>query len=493
MVSPEWVDLAARSLGGSVVAANDETFAPKEQLIDDREPTFNPGVFGPRGQVYDGWETRRRRDPPGPDDADWALVRLGAPGIVHRVVVDTRFFAGNYPPECELATCWADGWPSPDELAGSPNWQPITGRIGLLGDHLNVIDIPEPALASHIRLTIHPDGGVARLRVLGEVLPDPRRWSGVTVDLAAAEHGGRVLDCSDRFYSPPEHVLLPGGAATMADGWETRRRREPGNDWLIVALGVPGELRLVVVDTSRFVGNAPAAIRLTGCALSKGQDWVELLPRTRIQPDTCHWFGADAGLDTGSVVDRVRCDLIPDGGLARLRLVGVPSPAGRAGAGLRWWNALPAAEAAAQVATCNASQAWATALVAGRPYADLDRLIAASDEILATIPWPNIEQALAAHPRIGRPPEGRGRESVASRAEQSGVSDDAALRAALAEANRAYEHRFGHVFLVRARSRSGDELLGLLRERLGNDEETERGVVCRELAEITSLRLRELW
>ena len=492
-MNPEWVDLAARSLGGSVVAANDETFAPKEQLIDDRKPAFTPGVFGPRGQVYDGWETRRRREQPGPDDGDWVLVRLGAPGVVHRVVVDTRFFTGNYPPECELATCWVDGWPSADEVAASPNWQPITGRVPLQGDQPNVIDIAEPALASHVRLTIRPDGGVARLRVLGEVLPDPRRWAGVTVDLAAAEHGGRVLDCSDRFYSPPEHVLLPGAAATMADGWETRRRREPGNDWLVVGLGAPGQLRQVVVDTSRFVGNAPGAVRLTGCSQGDIEDWVELFPRTGVQPDTVHWFGADAGLDTATVVDRVRCELIPDGGLARLRLVGVPSPAGRAAAGLRWWNALPAADAAVQVAACNASHAWATALVAGRPYADLNRLAESSDEILATIPWPNIEQALAAHPRIGRSPQGSDRESAASRAEQSGVSDEAALRAALAEANRAYEHRFGHVFLARARGRSGDELLALLRQRLGNDEETEQGVVCRELAEITSLRLRELW
>jgi 2-oxo-4-hydroxy-4-carboxy-5-ureidoimidazoline decarboxylase len=192
-------------------------------------------------------------------------------------------------------------------------------------------------------------------------------------------------------------------------------------------------------------------------------------------------------------VDRVRCELIPDGGLARLRLVGLPSPAGRAAAGLRWWNALPVVDAAAQVAACNASHAWATALAAGRPFADLDGLAAASERILATTPWPNIEQALAAHPRIGRPADGGDRESAASRAEQSGVSGEPGLRAALAEANRAYEHRFGHVFLARARGRSGDELLGLLRGRLDNDDETERAVVRRELAEITSLRLRELW
>lgn len=487
------VDLASRALGGSVLAANDETFAGKENLITVAPPTFTPGTMGPRGQVYDGWETRRRRDV----GADWVVLRLGVPGLVRRVVVDTAFFLGNFPAACDVETCWLDGWPAVDELVALPSWQRHVEGRALRGGTANVVDVA-PTLATHLRLTIHPDGGVARLRVLGDVVPDPRRWAGLTVDLAAVDNGGTVLDASDRFYSPPENAIRPGDPATMADGWETRRRRGAGHDWLLLGLGVPGRVRQIVVDTTHFVGNAPAAVRLTAV---DGTDpavrdrpperWPELLPRTAVRPDTRHWFGRDAGLDTGATVDRVRVELVPDGGLGRIRLWGVPDPAGRAAAGLRWWNLLPAAAAARRVAACCASPAWAAALAGARPQPDLDALCAASERITADLPWPEVAAALAGHPRIGQAPAGR--EAAASRQEQAGVGDDPDLRAALAAGNRAYEERFGHVYLVRAAGRTGAEMLALLRERLDHDEATERGVVRGQLAEITSLRLRRLW
>jgi OHCU decarboxylase len=346
-------------------------------------------------------------------------------------------------------------------------------------------------LASHVRLTIHPDGGVARLRVLGEVLADPRRWAGLTVDLAAAENGGVVLDCSDRFYSPPEHAIAPGNAATMGGGWETRRRRDGDADWILLGLAAPGTVRQAVIDTTHFMGNAPAAVALTG--LTSDGTWAPLLPRTSVQPDTRHWFGPEAGLDTDLMVSQVRLELIPDGGLARIRLWGTPSADALCATGLRWWNALPHRDAVAQIASCCASPAWAQALPLGRPYANLDALAAASEVLVAGLEWPEVLTALAAHPRIGERPTGRGPEAAASRREQAGVADDAVLSLRLAEANLAYEERFGHVYLVRASGRTGDELLALLRARLDNDEASERDVVRRELAEITSLRLWRLW
>ena len=212
-----------------MLVANDETYAEKENLIKVAAPTFTPATMGPRGQIYDGWETRRRRD----EGSDWVILRLGVPGVVHRVVVDTAFFLGNYPAACDIETCWLDGWPAIDELVALPYWQMKAERQTLKGGTANVVEIP-PTLATHLRLTIHPDGGVARLRVLGEVVPDPRRWAGLTVDLAAADNGGAVLDASDRFFSPPENAIRPGHAVTMGDGWETRRRRGGGCDWLLL-------------------------------------------------------------------------------------------------------------------------------------------------------------------------------------------------------------------------------------------------------------------
>ena len=256
--------------------------------------------MGPRGQIYDGWETRRRRD----KGSDWVILRLGVPGVVHQVVVDTAFFLGNYPAECDIETCWLDGWPAIDELVELPYWRMKAERQKLEGGTANVIEIP-PTLATHLRLTIHPDGGVARLRALGEVVPDPRRWAGLTVDLAAADNGGTVLDASDRFFSPPENAIRPGHAVTMGDGWETRRRRGGGCDWSLLSLAAPGEIKQFYVDTMHFVGNSPGAIRLLAIDSSdpeytgvSAEAWPELLPRTGIQPDTRHWFGRDAGLDT---------------------------------------------------------------------------------------------------------------------------------------------------------------------------------------------------
>ena len=223
------------------------------------------------------------------------------------------------------------------------------------------------------------------------------------------------------------------------------------------------------------------------------QEWPELLPRTGIQPDTRHWFGRDAGLDAERTVDRVRVELIPDGGLGRIRLWGVPSSKGRSAVGLRWWNLLPVRDAARQVRRCCSSTAWAAALADERPITDVDTLCAASERIILGLPWDEVLAGLAGHPRIGQAPTGKGRAAASSRQEQAGVADDPELRAALAEGNRAYEERFGHVYLVRAAGRSGEEMLALLRERLGNDDAAEQGVVRRQLAEITSLRLRRLW
>jgi allantoicase len=486
-LDPTWVDLASRAFGGSVLVANDETFAEKENLITAAAPTFTPHTMGPRGQVYDGWETRRRRS----RGEDWVILRLGVPGVVHRIVIDTAFFKGNFPTSCEVHGCWLDGWPSADEVAAHPDWISLTGRQELAGHAENRLVVPAPTLAGHLRLTIHPDGGVARLRAWGEVVVDPRRWSGLSVDLAASENGGVVLDCSDRFYSPPQNAIAPGNAARMDQGWETRRRRDGGNDWILLRPAAPGRVRQVVVDTTHFVGNSPGAVAMS--ALDAAGEWRPLLPRTALTPDTRHWFGVESGLDVDLIVRQVRVDLFPDGGLARIKLWGNPTTEAAGAAAVRWWNLLPAQAAAAAVQACCASPDWAAALAAGRPYAGLDALVDASDALLDQLDADELAAALAAHPRIGERPVGSGAAATTSRREQAGVGDAAELRAALEVGNHEYEERFGHVYLVRAAGRSGPELLALLRERLTHTAAEEAPIVRRELAEITALRLRRLW
>jgi allantoicase len=305
-------DLASRLLGGGVVDANDEFFAARDNLLNPEPSTFETWTFGPKGKVYDGWETRRRRT----QGHDYAVVRLGVPGVVRGVVVDTAHFTGNYPPFASVEACAVEGYPAPEELIGA-DWHTLVPRNALSGDQRNVFDVADEARYTHVRLSIYPDGGVARLRVHGEARPDPRLL--VTgCDLAALENGGRVVDCSDQFYGSPNNLISPGLAALMADGWETARRRDDGNDWIVVRLGLPGTVTLAELDTTHFKGNAPAFAMLRGS--TDGSSWTPILDRVRLQPDTRHRFVvADA-----PQVSLVRLDIFPDGGMARMRLFGQP-------------------------------------------------------------------------------------------------------------------------------------------------------------------------
>jgi allantoicase len=319
-----WPDLAGRALGGSVIYANDELFAERENLIKAEEPVFQPHTFGHKGQIMDGWETRRRREP----GSDTAIVRLGCGGVVRRVVVDTSYFTGNYPPEVSVEACGAEGYPSPAELAAA-SWTTLVPRSAVAGDSRNEFTVAARPRVTHVRLTLFPDGGVARLRVYGEPVPDPRLLP-ATIDLAALENGAVVTGCSNMFYASPANLLLPGQARVMGEGWETSRRRDQANDWVAVRLACAGAVEVVELDTSHFVGNAPGWATL-------GSDGGDLLPRTSLQPDTRHRFGV-AG---EPVAGQVRLDIYPDGGMARMRVFGRPTPAARAALADRFLRLLP--------------------------------------------------------------------------------------------------------------------------------------------------------
>ncbi len=321
-------------LRGSVVAASDEFFAEKENLIKPAAPVFTPHSFGPKGQLYDGWETRRQRGShgalPDPAEHDWVVARLGVPGIVHTVVVDTAFFTGNYPQACSVQACTAPGYPSPAELAG---WTEIVPRSPLTGDNQHVFSVSDRHRFTHVRLNIYPDGGVARLRVHGEVVPAPGMLDGLTFDLAALENGGDIVACSDEFYSVPRNVIAPGLSRVMGEGWETRRRRVPGHEWLVVRLAGQGVIQVAEIDTSGYRGNAPGQASLE-VSSDENSDWRELLPRTRLQPDTVHRFRVSA--DGCGPATQARLNIHPDGGVARLRLYGSLTPDGFAGLRRRW-------------------------------------------------------------------------------------------------------------------------------------------------------------
>ena len=323
----ELIDLAAERLGGAVLFANDEFFAPKENLLKPTVPVFIEDKYTDLGKWMDGWETRRRRTP----GFDWCIVRLGLAGLIQGIIVDTSHFKGNYPEQCSLEACAIEGLTTTEQLASnSLHWNEILPKTKLNGDSLNPFAVASDQRWTHLRFKIYPDGGVARLRVFGEAVPDWNRLKkiGGEIDLAAIENGGLVLSCSDMFFGHRHNLIMPGRAANMSDGWETKRRRGPGHDWTIIKLGAPGRIHRLEVDTSYFKGNFPESCSLEACnALGVSLDalrdpefvWKPVLARTKLQAHTRHFFDEVMDVDSAS---HVRFNIFPDGGVSRLRVLG---------------------------------------------------------------------------------------------------------------------------------------------------------------------------
>lgn len=321
-------DLAAERLGGAVLAANDEFFAPKEALLKPGKPEWREGVYNERGKWMDGWETRRRRDP----GYDWAIIRLGLAGVVRGVVIDTSHFTGNYPEEASIDACTLAGTPSTALLSGAEvEWFPLLAPTKLAGNTANPIEVISDRRVTHLRLNIFPDGGVARLRVHGEAMPDPNVFAtNREVDLAAIENGGRVIAASDMHYGNPQNLLMPGRSTYMGDGWETKRRRGPGHDWTIVRLGRRGTIDRIELDTDHYKGNAPGRVMLESADVAdrdafeaSSAEWRQVVPELSVEPHSRHRFD-DLKVD-GSAT-HVRLNIYPDGGVARLRVFGRVTP-----------------------------------------------------------------------------------------------------------------------------------------------------------------------
>jgi len=314
-------DLASERLGGEVVAANDDFFAPKEALIKPGRPQWREGEYTDRGKWMDGWETRRRREP----GNDWAIIKLAIPGIVRGVVIDTSYFTGNYPEHASIDGCEIEEPLTPERIARDDiPWRPLLAKSELKGDAANAFSVAVDARVTHVRLNIFPDGGVARLRVHGDVMPDERLFEGDSlVDLAAMANGGYVVSCSDMHYGNRQNLIIPGSSTHMGDGWETKRRRGPGHDWAIVRLARRGVIERIELDTDHFKGNAPGSAMLEGCDAGDQFDadsarWEVLLPDTPLEADARHrWEDLPA-----KAMTHVRLNIYPDGGVARLRLFG---------------------------------------------------------------------------------------------------------------------------------------------------------------------------
>ena len=283
------VDLASQRIGGKALLANDEFFAPKENLLKPGRGIFIPGKYTSRGKWMDGWESRRRRTP----GNDWCVLKLGVRGVIDTVDIDTNFFLGNHPP---FASIDAIDNPRMTTLsaaaAGKLSWASILPKSPLNPGSQNLFGIVERGPWTHLRLNIFPDGGVARFKAYGTVIPDFKKFKPrQLIDLAAIKNGGVPLSCSDMFFSSMNNLLMPGRSTNMGDGWETKRRRGPGYDWIIVKLGHAGTIKKIEIDTNHFKGNFPDTCSIEACnqadaatGLVPGDNagWKEVLPRTKL-------------------------------------------------------------------------------------------------------------------------------------------------------------------------------------------------------------------
>ncbi len=320
----ELLDLASVRIGAAALEASDEFFAPKENLLKPGRGIFLPDKYTDHGKWMDGWETRRRRTP----GHDWCVIRLGYPGTIHGVDIDTNHFVGNYPERASVDAAAGRLDAAPENL----EWHEILTPVELGPSCHNLFAVEDVRRWTHLRLNIYPDGGVARFRAYGYAMPQRRLSSTDLVDLACVENGGVALLSSDQCFGHMNNMLMPDWPVNMGDGWETRRRRGPGFDWAIVRLGTTGAIDHVEVDTTHFKGNYPGRCSVEACLAEADAwrsfdpeecTWTEIVSEQALTADSVHRFDLHSARQ--GPFSHVRLNIFPDGGVARFRVFGYPA------------------------------------------------------------------------------------------------------------------------------------------------------------------------
>lgn len=329
------VDLASARVGGETLACSDDFFAEMENLIKPGRGIFIDDKFTDRGKWMDGWESRRsygrahRRE--SGRDFDWCIIRLGIKGIIRGFDIDTNYFRGNAPESVSVEACVSDVEPNADTV-----WQTVLAQASVEAHSQNIFALDSEIKSNnksytHIRLNMFPDGGIARLRVYGEADVNWEHFiDGELIDLAYIKNGGKALLVSDMFFSDKNNLIMPGRGKNMADGWETKRRRNLGHDWSIVKLANQGSIEKVIVDTCHFKGNFPDTFTLEGLVsssddFSNGQQeeqWQPIIARTKLYAHREHLFINEIVVTNEQSFTHVRLNIFPDGGISRLRVFG---------------------------------------------------------------------------------------------------------------------------------------------------------------------------
>lgn len=316
------LNLASAKLGAQAIACSDDSFASMDRLLQDHDAVWKEDVYDDFGKWMDGWESKRRRS----GGFDWCIIKLAVPGQIDHFIVDTSYFTGNYPPGAQIWGATGDSQPDAD----SESWVALSDILSLSGnDQQNASCTDSEGVYQWLKFDIYPDGGVARLRVMGNAVVE--HSGGDRIELSALINGGRVTAYSDAHYGNVEAVLTAGRGQDMGDGWETKRRREPGHEWIILELGVPGHIDEIEIDTAHFKGNFPGGFTIQAADMPKLGDqaivtqamfWDEVVPFHPLEADKIHRFALDT--PTGRVT-HIKVNNIPDGGMSRIRAFGIPA------------------------------------------------------------------------------------------------------------------------------------------------------------------------
>ncbi len=494
------MNLASDLVGAKAIACSDDFFASMDCLVNHLPAVFEVDRYTDRGKWMDGWESRRKRSP----GHDWCIVKLGVVGELLGVDIDTAFFLGNHPPYASMEACLSREDATEAELSEC-EWVEVLSSSALkLGAHnYFALKNQEKGPFSHVKLRIYPDGGVARLRVYGQ--PKVEQWEGEG-DLLSALHGGKALACSDSFFGVMHHLLLPQVAKNMGEGWESRRRRGPGNDWVIVELGQPGEINRLTVDTHHFKGNYPDRCMVEGIcwpnapitSLMQSDQWEVVLEESRLKADFAHEFDR---LKKNGPFTHLRLSIYPCGGVSRFRAWGKTislKPQDCTSPLVQAINQMDEAKLKEQLAHCCHSQKWVSKMINARPFVSHAELMGKADEIWWKLDPKDWEEAFRGHPQIGQNIE-EIRQKYAQTSqwasqEQAGMQEASEeIYQQLAQKNQEYLAKYGFIFIICATGKSAQEmLLAMLNRMEFNDLNFERAVAAGEQNKITKLRLNKL-
>ncbi len=314
-----FVNLASSKLGTKVMSFSDDFFGKVSRMLNDKAPQFIEDKYDNHGKWMDGWESKRRRD----GGHDWAIIKLGSPGKVYEIEIDTSFFTGNYPPFASIQGLYSEKKPDHND-----DWKIILKKQKLQGDKVHNFKVNSTKV-NYIRFQIFPDGGIARLRLFGHVEIDLEKFKNKKIELSSLNLGGKIIAYNNAHYGDVSALLTSGRGKTMGDGWETRRRREPGNDWIIIKLAKSGIIEEIEIDTAHFKGNFPDKASISAAffdekekvssIIKQNKNWKEILPPTKLKADKIHRFKKIIRSDE---VNYVKLNIFPDGGVSRFRVFG---------------------------------------------------------------------------------------------------------------------------------------------------------------------------